>query len=70
VPRRAFTLGHIEYVADRVAWLNKHKELIGGLKFVQEPPVMRFFFGRLEPLGGDWGTKVVQAFKAAFGDDC
>ena len=27
VPRRAFTLSHIEYVADRVAWLNKHKEI-------------------------------------------
>ncbi|MDK9709113.1 MAG: tryptophanase [Desulforhopalus sp.] len=70
VPRRAFTLGHIEYVADRVAWLHKHKELIGGLKFVQEPPVMRFFFGRLEPLGGNWGAKVVEAFKADFGEDC
>jgi tryptophanase len=69
IPRRAFTIGHIEYVAERVAWLHRHRELIGGLRFVEEPPVMRFFFGRLEPVGGDWGQKVVDAFKADFGDE-
>jgi tyrosine phenol-lyase len=68
VPRRTYTLGHIEYVADRVAWLHRHRDLIGGLRFVQEPPVMRFFFGLLEPLGGDWGVGLVKAFQAEFGD--
>ncbi|NLN59787.1 MAG: tryptophanase [Deltaproteobacteria bacterium] len=68
IPRRSFTLGHIEYVADRVVWLHRHKELIGGLRFVEEPPVMRFFFGRLEPVGNDWGATLVDAFKADFGD--
>ncbi len=67
IPRRTYTLGHIEYVADRVAWLHRHKDLIGGLRFVEEPPVMRFFFGRLEPLG-DWGAEVVKAFQADYGD--
>lgn len=69
IPRRAFTIGHIEYVAERIAWLHKHRELIGGLRFVQEPPVMRFFFGMLEPVGGDWGKKVVDAFQADFGKE-
>ncbi|MDQ5986560.1 MAG: Tyrosine phenol-lyase [Syntrophus sp. SKADARSKE-3] len=69
IPRRAFTIGHIEYVADRVAWLHRHKDLIGGLRFIAEPPVMRFFFGRLEPVGSEWGTKVVEAFKAEFGGE-
>jgi tyrosine phenol-lyase len=69
IPRRAFTIGHIEYVAERVAWLYRHRDLIGGLRFVEEPPVMRFFFGRLEPVGGDWGQKVTDAFKADFGDE-
>jgi tyrosine phenol-lyase len=67
--RLAFTIGHIEYVAERVAWLHRHRELIGGLRFVEEPPVMRFFFGRLEAVGGNWGPKVVDAFKADFGDE-
>ncbi|HYA13424.1 MAG TPA: tryptophanase [Syntrophales bacterium] len=69
IPRRTYTLGHIEYVADRVAWLHRHKDIIGGLRFVEEPPVMRFFFGRLEPVGGDWGAKLVEAFKADFGNE-
>jgi tryptophanase len=69
IPRRTYTLGHIEYVADRVAWLHHHKDLIGGLRFVEEPPVMRFFFGKLETVGGDWGAKLVKAFKADFGNE-
>jgi tryptophanase len=69
IPRRTYTLGHIEYVADRVAWLHRHKDLIKGLRFVEEPPVMRFFFGKLEPVGGDWGAKIVKAFKADFGNE-
>lgn len=69
IPRRAFTIGHMEYVAERIFWLYRHRELIGGLRFVEEPPVMRFFFGRLEPVGGDWGRKVVDAFEADFGDE-
>ena len=67
IPRRTYTLGHIEYVADRVAWLHRHRDLIGGLRFVRGPPVMRFFFGRLEPLG-DWGAEVVKAFQSDYGD--
>jgi tryptophanase len=66
IPRRTYTLGHIEYVADRLAWLHHHKDIIGGLRFVEEPPVMRFFFGKLETVGGDWGAKLVKAFKADF----
>jgi tryptophanase len=69
IPRRTYTLGQIEYVADRVAWLHRHKDLIGGLRFVEEPPVMRFFFGKLEPVGGDWGAKLVKTFKADFGNE-
>jgi len=69
IPRRTFTIGHLEYVAERIAWLYRHREMIGGLRFVDEPPVMRFFFGRLEPVGGEWGEKVVEAFRADFGDE-
>ncbi len=69
IPRRAFTIGHIEYVVERVSWLYRHRDLINGLRFVEEPPVMRFFFGKLKPVGGDWGQNVVGAFQADFGDE-
>jgi tryptophanase len=69
IPRRTYTLGQIEYLADRIAWLHHHKDLIGGLRFIEEPPVMRFFFGKLETVGGDWGAKLVKTFKADFGNE-
>ncbi len=68
VPRRVYTLSHIEYTVDRLTWLYQHRDLVGGLRFVHEPPVLRFFFGRLEPLD-DWGTKLARAFEADFGPD-
>jgi tyrosine phenol-lyase len=67
VPRRVFSLSHIEYVVDRLAWLMAHRDLIGGLRFVEEPPVLRFFVGRLAPID-DWGRKLAEAYKADFGD--
>jgi tyrosine phenol-lyase len=69
VPRRTYTLSHIEYAVDRIKWLYAHRDLIGGLKFVEEPPVLRFFFGRLAPTS-DWGEKLAAAFKADFGEAC
>jgi len=36
-------------VADRLKWLHANRELVGGLKFVEEPKVLRFFLGRLAP---------------------
>ncbi|MDR2938349.1 MAG: tryptophanase [Prevotellaceae bacterium] len=67
VPRRVFTLSQIKYVEDRMAWLYENRELIGGLKFVYEPPVLRFFMGGLEPLG-DWPQKLMAKFRKDFGD--
>lgn len=67
VPRRVFTLSQIEYAYDRLTWLWDNKELIGGLKFIYEPPVLRFFMGELEPLT-DWPAKLVDKFRKDFGD--
>lgn len=67
VPRRVFTLSQIKYVEDRVAWLYENRELIGGLKFTYEPPVLRFFMGKLEPVN-DWPKKLYDKFKKDFGD--
>ncbi len=64
-PRRVFTLSQTEYVIDRVKWLYDHRHMIGGLRFVHEPKSLRFFTGRLEPIG-DWPEKLVAAYKADF----
>ncbi len=66
IPRRVYSLSHIEYAIDRLKWLHQHKDLIGGLKFTHEPPVLRFFVGRLTTLG-DWGKNVANAFQEDFG---
>ena len=66
VPRRVFTLSQIKYVVDRMAWLYENRELIGGLRFVYEPPVLRFFMGGLEPVI-DRHQKLIAKFKADFG---
>jgi tryptophanase len=59
-------MSQIEYAVDRLNWLYKHRDLVGGLKFVEEPPVLRFFFGKLEALN-NWGAKLVEAFKRDYG---
>ena len=67
LPRRVFTLSQIHFIADRLAWLYENRELIGGLEFTEEPPVMRFFIGRLKAKG-DWQEKLVAKFKEDFGE--
>lgn len=67
LPRRVFTMSHIKYVVDRLQWLHKNRDLIGGLRFVEEPKSLRFFFGRLEPVS-NWQDKLVEQFKKDFGD--
>jgi tryptophanase len=66
-PKRVFTLSQIKYVSDRLTWLYANRELIGGLEYVEEPKVLRFFFGRLKPVG-DWPEKLVRQFRKDFGD--
>lgn len=67
VPKRVFTLSQIKYAADRVSWLYENRNLIGGLKFVEEPSVLRFFFGRLEAID-NWHEKLVAKYRADFGE--
>ena len=67
VPKRVFTLSQIKYTADRLAWLWDNRRLIGGLEFIEEPKVLRFFFGRLKPVG-DWTDLLVARFRKDFGD--
>jgi tryptophanase len=61
VPKRVFTHSQIKYAADRIGWLYRHRDMIGGLAFEEEPKTLRFFLGRLKPIG-DWQERLVAKF--------
>lgn len=67
LPRRVFSLSHILYTVDRINWLFKHRELIGGLEWIEEPDILRFFYGRLQPIG-NWPEKLIETFERDFPD--
>lgn len=67
MPRRVFTLSQVKYAIDRINWLYRNRNLIGGLKFVEEPKTLRFFFGRLAPVN-NWQEKLVAKFREDFAD--
>ncbi|MCL2182582.1 MAG: tryptophanase [Chitinispirillia bacterium] len=67
LPRRVFTLSQVNYAIDRLVWLYENRRLVEGLKFVEEPKILRFFFGRLEPVS-NWQTKLIEKFRKDFGD--
>jgi tryptophanase len=69
VPRRVFTMSHFQYATDRIKWLHEHRDLIGGLEFYEEPPILRFFGGRMKPKN-NWGAKLAEAFEKDFGPEC
>lgn len=50
IPRRVYTYSHLDVVADSVIDLYQNRDSVKGLKFVYEPPVLRFFTARFEPL--------------------
>lgn len=66
-PRRVFTLSQTMFVVDRVNWLYQNRGLVGGLRFTEEPAVLRFFNGRLTPTS-DWPQKLMAKFKEDFGE--
>jgi tyrosine phenol-lyase len=67
VPRRVFTLSQMEYCIDRLNWVYHNRKLVGGLHFVEEPPLFRFFTGKLAPVS-DWPQKLAAKYKEDFGN--
>jgi tryptophanase len=65
LPRRVFTLSQVKYAIDRIIWLYKNRNLIGGLKWRQEPPTLRFFLGELDETT-PWQENLIKAFKKDF----
>jgi tyrosine phenol-lyase len=50
IPRRVYTNSHLDVVAESVIRVHQRRKEIRGLKFVYEPPTLRFFTSRFEPL--------------------
>lgn len=50
IPRRVYTDRHMDVVAESVIRLYEHRDRIKGLRMVYEPPSLRFFTARFEPL--------------------
>ncbi|MEM3926584.1 MAG: tryptophanase [Desulfurococcaceae archaeon] len=67
IPRKTYLKGHVDYLVDRLIWLYEHKEIIKGLKWIYEPPVLRFFEGILEDVG-NWGNKLAEIYVKELGD--
>lgn len=67
MPRRVFTLSQVKYAIDRLCWLFENRKLVGGLTFVEEPKILRFFFGKLATVS-DWQSKLVEQFRKDLGD--
>ena len=67
LPRRVFTMSQVEYAIDRIVWLYENRHLVGGLEFVEEPSILRFFFGKLKPLG-NWQQELAAKFRKDLGD--
>ena len=50
LPRRVYSRDHLGAVADGIIRLYQRRDDIRGLRFVYEPPTLRFFQGRFAPL--------------------
>ena len=66
LPRRVFTLSQVQYAVDRIHWLYANRRVVGGLEWTEEPEILRFFYGRLKPVG-DWQHALVAKFREDFG---
>lgn len=50
IPRRVYTQAHMDVVAESVVSVYEERETVKGLRFTYEPPELRFFQARFEPL--------------------
>jgi tyrosine phenol-lyase len=67
VPRRVFTVSHLEFTISRLKWLYDHRDLIHGLQFTEEPKIMRFFTGKLKSVD-NWEENLAKECKKSIGE--
>jgi tyrosine phenol-lyase len=57
VPRRVFTMSHFSMQPTASSGFTNTAIMIGGLEFYEEPPILRFFGGKLKPFEKDFGPE-------------
>jgi len=50
IPRRVYTQSHIDYVAEAVGEVYLARERLGGYRITYQPPLLRHFTARFEPV--------------------
>ena len=50
IPRRTYTQSHVDYVIEVCEQVASHADELRGLRIVEEPPTLRHFTARFEPL--------------------
>ena len=51
IPRRVYTQSHMDYVVECVGEVFARRDAIRGVRIAWEPPILRHFTARFEPLG-------------------
>jgi len=51
IPRRVYTQSHVDYVIEVVRWVAERAGKLRGMRIVSEPPTLRHFTARFEPIG-------------------
>src|SRR3984885_14877378 len=50
IPRRVYTQSHIDYLVEAILEVNARKESLRGLRMIYEPPFLRHFTAKFEPM--------------------
>jgi tryptophanase len=50
IPRRVYTQSHVDYVIEVVRWVAERAGELRGFRIVEQPPALRHFTARFEPL--------------------
>jgi tryptophanase len=56
IPRRVYTQSHVDYVIEVVRWVAERAAQLPGYRIVSQPPQLRHFTARFEPITGAAGA--------------